>query len=455
MHFCYPVRVSNRWFRFVIALLAIGLAGGAAYRIIQHERQLATVADASQRANDAAESAMATVSELKAALHAYVAPGQGHDFWTARSAMLLEKLRGSLLDLESAATTLKVSLTDELDLSDRVAAAEQRARGHVGNGQSLLAGEVIFTEARDLLDSMRQQAARIHDEVAQRARSETTSARREQALLAAAAAGVLALAILVLAPPGRSAHVARPAALPVSVPPTAEASASLRASSGANQADRPAAARTVPSDRQPKVRVGSIEPAAAVAAPVNVAPPPPAVEPPAIAATTESQPTPGISLPDAAAVCTAFGRVSESAEISNLLARAASVLSASGLIVWVASEQGTELMAAAASGYDERLFTRLGSIDRDASNLTAAAFRDGKAQTRTRGTGTAAALAVPLLGPLGPVGVFSAELREIAEVDADRLALAVIFAAQLAGLLGSMTAVSEIAPLSEQAQAQA
>ena len=440
MHFCYSVRVSYRWFRFVIALLAIGLAGGAAYRIIQHERQLATVADASQRANDAAESAMATVSELKAALHAYVAPGQGHDFWTARSAMLLEKLRGSLLDLESAATTLKVSLTDELDLSDRVAAAEQRARGHVGNGQSLLAGEVIFTEARDLLDSMRQQAARIHDEVAQRARSETTSARREQALLAAAAAGVMALAILVLAPPGRSAHVAQPAALPVSVPPTAEASASLRAASGANQ---------------PKVRVGSIEPATAVAAPVNVAPPPPAVEPPAIAATTESQPTPAISLPDAAAVCTAFGRVSESAEISNLLARAASVLSASGLIVWVTSEQGTELMAAAASGYDERLFTRLGSIDRDASNLTAAAFRDGKAQTRTRGTGTAAALAVPLLGPLGPVGVFSAELREIAEVDADRLALAVIFAAQLAGLLGSMTVVSEIAPRSEQAQAQA
>ena len=71
----------------------------------------------------------------------------------------------------------------------------------------------------------------------------------------------MALAILVLAPPGRSAHVAQPAALPVSASPTAEASPSLRASSVANQADRPAAARTVPSDRQPKVRVGSIEPA--------------------------------------------------------------------------------------------------------------------------------------------------------------------------------------------------
>jgi hypothetical protein len=454
VQFCYPVRVSNRWFRFVIALLAIGLASGAAYRIIQHERQLAIVADASQRANDAAESAMATVSELKAALHAYVAPGQGRDFWTARSAMLLEKLRASLLDLESAAAILNVSLTDELDLSDRVAAAEQRAREHAGNSQALLAGEVIFTEARDLLDSMRQQAAHIHDEVAQRAGSQITSARREQALLAAAAAGVMALAILVLVPPARPVQIAQP--VPVSVPRTGETSANQKTSSAANQVERPPAARgVIPSDRLPKVRVGSIEPVAPIAAPVSGPPPPPPADAPTPAASTERRPTPAINLPDAAAVCTAFGRVSESAEISLLLARAASVLSASGLIVWVASEQGSELLAAAASGYDERLFARLGPIARDASNLTANAFRDGKPHTRNRGTGTAAALTVPLLGPLGPVGVFSAELREIGEVDADRLALAAIFAAQLAGLLGSMTVVSEIAPRPEQAQAQA
>ena len=129
------------------------------------------------------------------------------------------------------------------------------------------------------------------------------------------------------------------------------------------------------------------------------------------------------------------------------------MLTASGVIVWVASAQGTELLAAAASGYDERLFTRLGSIDREASNVTAAAFRDGKAQTRSRGTGTAAALAVPLMTPIGPVGVFSAELREIADVDADRLALASIFAAQLANLLGSMAAIGEISPRAQQAQA--
>jgi hypothetical protein len=45
-----------------------------------------------------------------------------------------------------------------------------------------------------------------------------------------------------------------------------------------------------------------------------------------------------------------------------------------------------------------------------------------------------------LLTPLGPVGVFSVEIRDVASVDESRLAIATIFAAQLASLLGSMTA---------------
>ena len=443
------MRVSNRWFRFVIALLAIGLASGATYRIVQHERQLASLTDASRRANDAAESSIATVSEFKAALHAYVAPGQGQDFWTARAAMQLEKLRVSLRDLGAAATSLNLALTDDLDLTDRLAAAEHRARTHVRNGQSLLAGEMIFTEARDLLDSMRLQAVRIRDEAAQRAASETVSGRREQALLAMAAAGVMALAIVVLVPQGRGGQLAQPAGAPA-VPPAAEVPLSLRPSSDTRAAESEGTARIVPPDRRPKVRVGSIDPSprveespaiAAKAAPPAPPPPPETPKPPVI------------NLADAAAVCTALGRVAESGEIATLLGRAATVLSASGVIVWVASEQGTRLLAAAAAGYDERLFARLGSIDREASNLTAAAFRDGTAHTRGRGTGTAAALAVPLITTLGPVGVFAAELREIADVDSDRLALAAIFAAQLANLLGSMTVIGETVPRAQQAQA--
>ena len=67
-----------------------------------------------------------------------------------------------------------------------------------------------------------------------------------------------------------------------------------------------------------------------------------------------------------------------------------------------------------------------------------ASLRDAAARTSPGVGSSAAALAVPLMTPIGPVGVLSAEMREVNEVDETRLAVATIFAAQLAALLGSM-----------------
>jgi hypothetical protein len=147
-----------------------------------------------------------------------------------------------------------------------------------------------------------------------------------------------------------------------------------------------------------------------------------------------------VSLIDAAAVCTDLGRVSQSIEITALLERAAKVLNASGAVVWMATPDRHEMYPAASAGYDERLLMRIGAIKRDANNVTAAALRDGASRTSPKAANSSAALAVPLMTPLGPVGVFSAEIKEVAIVDETRLAVATIFAAQLASLLGSMSA---------------
>ena len=144
-------------------------------------------------------------------------------------------------------------------------------------------------------------------------------------------------------------------------------------------------------------------------------------------------------------MCVDLARLSDSGEIAKLLERAAAVLNASGIVVWMASENRGELFPAAAAGYDDRLFSRIGSIPRDASNLTAAAFREGSSRTSPSAESQAAALAVPLVTPDGPVGVLSAELKTMTQVDESRLAVATIFAAQLSMLLGSMT----VAPPSE------
>ncbi len=386
--------MSNRWLRFGIALLAIGAAAAAGYRIFQQEQRLNDNVLAARSIDVAAETAITTVSELKAALHAYISEGQGDAFWTARAATLVDRLRGSILDLDAEAAEAGVAVTETLDLTDRLAATEQRARDHVKAGQKLLAGDVIFVEARDILDAIRLQVARARTGIAQSADAAQHEIRREQAMLALGAAGILAFAMLLLVIPGRSPSfvAAADAVEPVDV-----------SDSGA----RPVATPGAP---------GAPEPPRAPDAPS----------------------APGLRLRETAAICTDLGRVAQSNEMSALLSRAANVLNASGVIVWMASGDGQELYPAASAGYNDRLLARIGSIPRDAANVTAGALRDAAPRTSPGLGPTAAALAVPLMTPLGPVGVLSAELRDVSEVDDVRMAISVIFAAQLATLLGSM-----------------
>jgi len=401
--------VSNRWLRFVIAILALVASGAAGYRIFRQEQRLASDVATARTAEHAAHSSLATIAEIKAALHAYVAAGQGHPFWTTRAAMLIDELRGSMLELDRVAASDGASLTDALDLSDRVAASEQRARDYVVAEQPLLAGDVIFTEGKDLLDALKDHISRAQAQIAAGSATRQAELRREQAILTASSVGVLALAILLLAPgASRSIAVSTSAEEPVPV---------VRAPQPTRIVSTPRELPQASSDR--------------------------AAAPPARA----------LPLREAADVCTDLGRVADSTEISALLARASSVLNASGIIVWMASPDLRELYPAASAGYDERVVSRIGSIPRDAANVTASAFRHAAAKTSASLGASPAALAVPLLTPLGATGVFSAELREGSEVEPQQLALARIFAAQLAALLGLMATATEAVPPAQQAQA--
>lgn len=439
--------MSNRWLRFVIALVALAALGAAGYRILQDERRLTADTQALVASGDAADLAIETIGEIKAALHAYVAPGQGHGFWTARAGVLLDKLRGSLLELDRVSTAHGAPLTEALDLSDRLAAAEQRAREHVRNGQPLLAGDAIFIDARDQLDAIRLQVARARGQLAQIGSTGLAATRREQMMLALGAAGIAALALLVLVPPGRADDtVAIPAAASSSgarepdeyarVIPTLKTPAATASASAASGTATPASATTASGAR----RTAAATPAASTARPAGAtaastvgaaAKAAPAAR--VVEAATPPQPN---RWPEAAALCTAIARVSDSQEIGALLGRAAGLLNASGIVLWMAAD-GAGLVPAATAGYDDRVVSRIGSISRDDENLTARAFREAGSKTSKARQGAAAALAVPLVTPTGAVGVFSAELRESADVDAQQLAISTIIAAQLSLLLAT------------------
>ena len=150
----------------------------------------------------------------------------------------------------------------------------------------------------------------------------------------------------------------------------------------------------------------------------------------------------------AAQLCTELGRVESAEDVQPLLQEAARVLDAIGLIVWVWDPQPAELRPALASGYSDRVLAQLPTVKRDADNATAAAFRS--AQTcAINGSGDASgALAVPMLTPGGCAGVLAIELPHGSEQTRSVQALATIFAAQLAQLVGGAQS-AEVQPKAE------
>jgi transcriptional regulator with XRE-family HTH domain len=139
----------------------------------------------------------------------------------------------------------------------------------------------------------------------------------------------------------------------------------------------------------------------------------------------------------AAHVCTELGRVFERQDAAPLLQRAARLLDAVGLIVWAWDQQGAELVPTLAHGYSAEVLAQLPQVRRDADNATAAAFRSTQTCVVKSCAAECGALVVPLLTPGGCVGVFAVELQRGGEQLESVRALATIFAAQLAILIGT------------------
>jgi hypothetical protein len=137
----------------------------------------------------------------------------------------------------------------------------------------------------------------------------------------------------------------------------------------------------------------------------------------------------------AADLCTDLARVHVSRQLPALLERAAAVLDASGIIVWIAEAGGHELRPATSFGYSDQAMARIGSIPRDAANAVAAAYRSGEMRTVNGDGFSNGALVVPLLTADGCIGVLSAEMKGGSEKDGGSQALGLIFAAQLATLV--------------------
>jgi cbb3-type cytochrome oxidase subunit 3 len=421
---------------FVLTLFLVSV-GVTAYLFWRSQRSAATDTAHANAFDTSVRAASRALLDVRMAQGAYVAAGQGGDFWAAKVAERLDAARKALTALAAEATSAeaKSAVTTTRSMLDDFTKIDRRALDYVRANQRLMASDLIFADGLELTDAALASLEHAHsvELTASAAAVDTFRRRQTFALVAGAAAAVLAVLLLL---PRAEPEAIRGALFERTT--STRAAESLRPASGSTAAmegwsppRRPKAEPAPPPVPAPPVQVDS--PAAEAA--LSVVPladhEPPPISAPAAAAT---------DFGGVAALCSDLARVVDTRALPGLLERAASLLDASGIVLWIADPDGRELIPIFAQGYPPQLVTRLGTIPSDAENATAAAFRTSLLQTVRTDEISAGAIAAPLVTPGGCVGVMAAEVRHEGEQQNAKLAAATIVAAQLATLVGPPSA---------------
>ena len=365
----------------VLVLAAAGIAAGfSTWRIEQDAQSLSAVA---QHVNAGYARLSTAVADLRVAQGGYVAPGQQDGPWLARVATLVRQISGDITAIRSRTSDPQAALRLG-QLSDAVTKlfdTDTHVREYLRTGDDVMAADLIFRDATETAASIAAMLHSLNDDAVTRFDAELKALRqREWTILGATGALWLIGFVLLVKIPRTPLQTAV-----ASGPATASTEAA-----GDTQADDPA---------RPKVDLAS-----------------------------------------AAAVCTALSRVSDTAALPDLLARAATTVDARGLIVWMAA--GDDLYAVAAHGYDPKVIARLGPINRSAENATATAWRLARIKTVAADASANGAIVAPMFGPDDCVGVLAVEVRHGAERDESARAVVTMIAAQLATVIAAWPAAS-------------
>lgn len=416
------VRVSL----LLLLLIGVGIAGWQCY-VLELRRLEAQRLE--QSFDGLRDQVLHGIDDARTAQQAYLAEGQGLDFWEAKFAEALAQLTQGLAAMRAAANGQPAAV-EALDAAERALKVyegiDRRVRSFVVNGTTLMAADTVYEDALKTSGVIRTSVEEAHAALVGPTRT-GFQLRRQQYLLAGAAAGAGILVSLLLLPTGRREE------------PTVE----LQVPEGSlHLADRPLRNDPVAAAEPRRTASDASRRTEPAAAPV-VAAPPPAVTAAAPAPAVDSRRSTG-GVPDealdvTAKVCTDLARVKDADELRDALGRAARLLDASGVIVWMTEAGGKSLKPLLTYGYPEEALRRIPTLPRDAGNATAAAFRDAVTQVVDATENAPGAIAVPLLVPQGCVGVLAAEIGHGREAAVATRALAQIVAAQLAVLIPTET----------------
>ena len=398
-------RASGKSTSLIVAFIFIALAGIGGNVALDMNRRDGRAA--AGRINNDLRSAEQSLAELGASEASYLAAGQNAEAsnnWMTKATGLAAQLESALANLSATSTSAdaRTHYAAAAPLVQSVTANDRKARGLIAAGQSLVAADVVLIEGADIVKQLNTELSAARD--AEMAGFEKkATALGYIGLGANAAVMLIGLLLLVIAARRAGGMVA-------------DTDLSLNADVPANPAP---------------VHPGT-------SAPVHPEVVHPEREP---AHDPWSAPLPDLG--KAADLCVDLGLVQSSDQLAALMARAAAVLEAKGIVLWVSESGGGVLRPTVAHGYSEKVLQRMGTLAADGDNVTSLAFRTRQPQVVRGSIDGQGALAVPLITGTGCVGVLAAEVQGAKPGDA-RFAIARIIAAQLSTLVAP--AVSAEAP---------
>ena len=373
----------------LVALLFVTAAGAAAFAW-SVDQQLARITTAEHAASSRFDALVQSIARFDAAQQRFEPANEPETDWFARVRRLFAQIESEAKGLHTSAALASAARTFD-DITGRVAAAVAKAEENLRDGHDLMAADLVQDEGKPGAEAMR--AAVLEWRAAEGNASETTRTELLQQLwmVLGGTLAFWAIGVLLLAPRQTAAAPAAAASLSILAEPAGEV---------------------------------------ALAAPALAAP--------ALAAPTQPAPSiadvPAVDLVPAAELCADIARADSGETLTTLVDRAADVIGASGLVVWLAGG-AEELVPVLTHGYGPQARGLLGALPLSEENVTTRAWHSGQLQWVDGDSRSRAALAAPMFQGPRRTGVLAVELADGAVPGPLPRALTSILAAQFATAL--------------------
>ncbi len=456
--------MKNPILRLVLALLAVAATGGAGYFVFMLEQRAATARTAERAFAEDVLRLQATLAELRAAQAGYLATGQDAAVWIQKASQLRQQAETQLKRLAAAAPAPEVE-SDLATVGEALASLgrfDKRIAELLRDEQTLTASALIFTDSAQVVTAATATLSNLRGARASKAGVAFSEARKQQVYAIAGAAAVVFLVLLLLVPGARRSRddyveaeeasaTGSDAMLfaPAPQPPAPHVGLG-------RDLDLSLQRRQAPDDESDRALARELDAATADLAKSSRFAEGGGVAPGSSHAGGVAQ---GSSFADghaggvaqgsslaaaafrldlsaAARLCTDLARVRDTSELQGLLARAAALLNASGIVVWMGGSNGDVLWPAFSHGYTPHTLSKMQALPRDGGTPVSVAFRTGLMEVVRASAGdTSGAIVAPILTSSGCVGVMAVEIPHGAETSDAEQAMAGILAAQLATLV--------------------